>query len=208
MLAGRHQSGNVRHVDEKNRADRIGNLPEPGKIESARISGRAGGNHRGPHLFGQFLQRVVIDLLGLLIDAVVCDLIKFAGEICRMPMAEMSSVREVHRQDFVARFNGGEIDCHVRLCAAMRLHIHVLAAKESFRAINRQLFSNIDILAPAIPALSGVTFGILVREHTTLRFHHCAAREILRGDQFDIFALPFFFRRDHIENLRIYSFPF
>ena len=60
MLAGRHQSGNVRHVDEKNRADRIGNLPEPGKIESARISGRAGGNHRGPHLFGQFLQRVVI----------------------------------------------------------------------------------------------------------------------------------------------------
>ena len=82
------------------------------------------------------------------------DLVKFAGKICRMPVGEMAAVREIHRQDFVARFHHGEIDRHVRLRAAVRLHVHVLRAEKPLRAIDRELLGHIDIFAAAIPALS------------------------------------------------------
>ena len=120
-------------------------------------------------------------------------------------MTEMSSVREVHRQNFVARFNGGKIHSHVCLCAAVRLHIYVFAAKELFCAIDCQLLGNIDIFTSAIPPLSWVTLSVFVCENAALRFHHRAAGEIFRCDQFDIFALAFFFRGDRIESLRINS---
>ena len=35
--------------------------------------------------------------------------------------------------------------------------------------------------------------------------HHRPTREIFRGNQFDVFTLPFFFRGDRIENFRIDS---
>ena len=117
------QPGDVRHVDEKQRADRIGDLPEPRKIDDARISGSAGGDHRRPHFLGLFLQRVVIDLLGLLAHAVLRDLVKLAGKIRRMPVGEMSAVGEIHRQNFVARFEHrrNKRPCWpARRCAAAR----------------------------------------------------------------------------------------
>ena len=80
------------------------------------------------------------------------DVIKVAGEIRGMTVREMAAVREIHGQNLVARFQHREIDRHVRLRAAVRLHIHVLAAEKSLRAIDRQLFRGIDIFAAAIPA--------------------------------------------------------
>ena len=120
-------------------------------------------------------------------------------------MREMPTVRQIHRENFVARFYGGEINRHVRLCAAVRLHIHVLAAEKPFRAINGQLLGNVHVLAATIPAFSRITFGILVCQHAALRFHDCATREILRRNQFDIFPLPFFFGGDCVENFGIDS---
>ena len=158
----------------------------------------------GLDFFGEFLQCVVIDLLRLLVHAVMRDLIKFAGKICRMPMGEMTSVGEIHRQDLVARFDGGKVNGHVRLRSAVRLDIDVLGAEQTFRAIDRQLLDGVDVFAAAIPTLPGITFGVLVREHAALRFHHGAAGEIFRSDQFDVFALPFFFSGDCVKNLRIH----
>ena len=79
MLAARDQTGDVRHVDEENRADGIGDLSQPRKIDDARISGSAGGDHGRFHFFRLFLERVVIDLLGFLAHAVLRDGVK----LCR-----------------------------------------------------------------------------------------------------------------------------
>ena len=79
MLAAGNEPGDVRHVDEKNRADGIGDLSQPRKIDDARISGRAGGDHGRPDFLGLFLQRVVIDLLGLFAHAVL----RRPDKICR-----------------------------------------------------------------------------------------------------------------------------
>ena len=87
----------------KKRADGIGDLAHSREIDDARIGGRAGGDHGRANFLGLFLQRVVIDLLGLRADAVLRDLVKFAGEIRRMAVGEMAAVGEVHGEDFVAR---------------------------------------------------------------------------------------------------------
>ena len=97
MLAARNEPGDVRHVDEQKRADRIRNLAQTREIDNTRISRCAGGNHQRSDFFGLFLQRVVIDLLGLFADSVLRHCIKFAGEICWVTMGEMTAVREIHR---------------------------------------------------------------------------------------------------------------
>ena len=80
-----------------------------------------------------------------------------------MPVGEMAAVGEIHREDAIARFNGGEIDRHVGLRAAVRLHVDVLRAENLEGAIDRQLLDDVDIFTTAVPTFPRITFGVLVR---------------------------------------------
>src|SRR3977135_70623 len=64
MLTACYKTCDVRHVDEQNCADRIRDLTQLRKIDDTRISRGPSGNHYRAYLFGLFLQRVVIKLLG------------------------------------------------------------------------------------------------------------------------------------------------
>ena len=121
-----------------------------------------------------------------------------------MPVREMSAVRQIHRENLVAGFQHREVNSHVRLRAAVRLHVDVLAAEQAFRAIDRQLLSGIDVLAAAIPAFPRITFRVFVGQHAALSFHHRAAGEIFRGDQLDVLPLAFFFRSNRIKDFGIH----
>ena len=193
----------MRHVNEKERPAGIGDVTQTRKIERARISRCAGRDHRRLGFVGQLFEGVVIDLLGFLSYAVMCNLIKFSGKVCRMPMGEMTAVGEVHRQNLVAYFQHRKIDCHVRLRAAVWLHVHVFCAEQSLGSIDRERFDSIDIFAAPVPAFRGITFGVFVGQHASLRFHDCAAGEIFRRDQLDIFTLPSLFGCDCVINFRI-----
>ena len=100
-------------------------------------------------------------------------------------------------------FSDGEIDGHVRLGAAVRLDVDVFAAEEALGAVDGELLGDIDVFAAAVPAFPGITLGVFVREATALRFHDGAAGEVFGGDQFDVFALPFFFGLDDVEDFGI-----
>ena len=77
----------------------------------------------------------------------------------------------------------------------MRLNIRVISRKQCFGAFNRQALGDVDELAAAVIALTGVTFRVFVGQHRALRGEHPGACEILRGDQFDMFLLsPRFIR--------------
>ena len=54
-----------------------------------------------------------------------------------MSVREMAAMGEIHRQNFVARFQHRKINRHIRLRAAVGLHIDMLAIEESLRAIDR-----------------------------------------------------------------------
>jgi len=84
--------------------------------------------------------------------------------------------RQVHGRTVRQMAAGGEIEAHegvsgrrerqehrlVRLAAGVGLHIGEAAAKKLLRAINREVFGDIDILAAAVIALARIAFAYLL----------------------------------------------
>ena len=79
-----------------------------------------------------------------------------------MAVREMAAVREIHAQNRVSVLNCRQVNAHVRLCAAVRLHVGVIGAEQFLRAIDRGLFDNVGILTAAIVAFPGIAFRVLV----------------------------------------------
>src|SRR5439155_4038019 len=119
---------------------------------------------------------------------------KFTRKIRLVAVSQMAAVGEIHRQHLIARLEHRKIDSHVRAAARMRLDVGMFGMEELERAFESQLLNGIDVFASAIPTLLGITYGIFVRKHRSLRFQNCGADEILARDQLDIFLLPLAFR--------------
>ena len=105
---------------------------------------------------------------------------------------------------------GGEIEPHegvaglqqrqehrlVHLAAGVRLHVGEIGAEQFLGAVDRQRFDHVDPFAAAVIAVAWIALGIFVGHHRALRFQHGAADDVLRGDQFDLMALPAEFAPD------------
>ncbi len=87
--------------------------------------------------------------------------------------------------------------------AGMRLHIGKAAAEQFGDAVDRKPLGDIDILAAAVIALAGQTFGIFVGQHRTLRLKHGAADDVLGRDQLDLVALAMKLELDGLGDLGI-----
>jgi hypothetical protein len=70
-------------------------------------------------------------------------------------------------------------------------------------AIDRQLVDDVDVLAAAATAPTGVARGVLFGEHRTLRLHDGQRRAILRCDHLQAVALTLEFLADQLGNLGI-----
>ena len=116
-------------------------------------------------LFSDSLQLVVINRFRFTRNAIVKDFVAETGKVQRVPVRQMSAVRQTHPQNRVAVLNRREIDRHVRLRTAVRLDVCMIGAKQFFRAIDSGLLDDIAPFAAAIVALAGIAFGVLVREH-------------------------------------------
>ncbi len=92
MQTRRNQPCDVRHVDHEVGANRIGYLAEPGEVERPRVRGRARDDELGLVLECETSEHVVVDDLGLLIDAVVDDVVEHAGETDGVPVRQMAAV--------------------------------------------------------------------------------------------------------------------
>ncbi len=71
----------------------------------------------------------------------------------------------------------------------MRLDVGEGGAEQLAGALDGELFRDVDILAAAVVAPTGVTFGVFVCQHRALRLEHRAGDDILGGDQLDLVAL-------------------
>src|SRR5688572_21791720 len=142
-------------------------------------------------LFSTSFDVIVVDVAGFTRDAVGDELVELAGEICGMSMCEMSAMSEVHTEYGVAGLEEGEVDGHVCLRAAMRLHIGILGAVKLLYAVACKIFDDVDKLASAIVTLSGIAFGVLIRKYAALRFEHGARNEIFACNEFKPVLLAF-----------------
>ena len=91
----------------------------------------------------------------------------------------MGQVEPQHR---VARLQRREIDGHVGLRAAVRLHVGVLGAEQLLGPVDGQLLDDVDVLAAAVVAPAGIALGVLVGQHAAGGLHHGGAGVVLAGD--------------------------
>ena len=142
----------MRHVHHEHRAAFVRDLPELGKIDHTRICAGPGHDQLRALLQRDLPHRLIIDALALGIYAIIDELIQQAAEVQRMPMRQMAASRQVHAQHLVSRLQHAHVYGHVRLCAAVRLYIGMLRAKQPFRTLTRQLLNFIhDKAATIIP---------------------------------------------------------
>ena len=86
----------------------------------------------------------------------------------------------------------------------MRLDVRPFGGEEPLRAIDRQLFGDVDVLAAAVIALARIAFGVLVGELRSLCREHGRAGVVLGGDQLDVIFLPEVFGGDRRRQLGIF----
>ena len=198
--AGGDQSGRVGHVDEQQRAHLVGDFAHTFVVPFARI-GRGAADDELRTVFQRLAFHVfVVDRAGLLVELVPDGVEIHARHVDRRAVRQVSAVRKIEPHEGVARFENGEEDRHVGLCARMGLHIGVFGSVETADALDGQRLDLVHHLAAAVVAGGGIALGILVREYRAHGLHDLVADEVLRCDEFDAMRLTAALGGDQIEN--------
>ena len=190
MDAGGDETGDVRDVGKKVGPHAAGDLAHSGEVDDARVGAGADGDHLGLLAEGDGGEFLVVDQTGILADAVLAEVVEFAGEVGGIAVGEVAAVAEVHAEQFVAGLEDGGVDGGVGLSAGVGLDVGVVGAEEQLGAINGELLDLVDEFAATIPSFAGVAFGVFVGEHAALRLHDGGVGEIFRSDELDVALLP------------------
>ena len=189
VLAGRHEPGDVRHVDEQVRADLAGDLAERLEVDRARVGRGPGHQHLGLELLGHVAHLVHVQALGLAVDAVVVELVVDAGEVLGVSVRQVTAVVERHREHAIAWLRQGQERAQIGLRTAVRLYVGALASEERLGALTSQVLDRVDVLATAVVTTAGVALRVLVGQRRPHRRDHLARGVVLRGDQLELLLL-------------------
>ena len=155
-------------------------------------------------MFGrQGLHLIVVQRQVLLADTVLHGFEPFARLVRGGTVGQVAASVQRHAQNGVAGLDQRLKHALVGLRARVRLHVGVRHAEQLAGALDCQILGHIDPLAAAVIALARIAFGIFVRHHRTLRFHHGARDDVFRSDQFDLMALTAKFRGDRAEQFGV-----
>src|ERR1700743_555383 len=100
-----NEPGKMRHVDEQQRADLVGDRAHTRKVEDTRVRAAAANDELGAFALGRLFEQVIVNLLRVLAYAVRDHAIELAGEIELVPVGKMATVRQVEAENGVARLD-------------------------------------------------------------------------------------------------------
>ena len=191
MDARRDETRDVGHVDEQQRPDAVGDRRHALEVDDPRIGRCPTDDQLGPDLASLGLERVVVDPLGVLANAVGVDLVEAAAEVQLHAVSQVAALVELHAEDPIARLQDAEVGGHVGLGARVRLDVDVFRAREQGEGpLLGERLGDVDELAAAVVALARQPFGVLVREPAALGLHDGGRGVVLAGDQLDLVVLP------------------
>ena len=189
VRAGADEAGDMGHVDQQARLHCLGNPCHAFEVDCARIGRAAGDEQRRAHLARPGLDLVVVEQPARPVHAVVMGVEPAPGEVRPGAVAEMSARCEVETQDPVSGTQQHEEHRLVRLRARVRLDVGVGRAEERLRALDGEALDDVDVLAAAVEAVSGITLQRLVAHLVSERLAHRSAHDVLRCDELDLGAL-------------------
>ncbi|MNV37430.1 hypothetical protein D3C71_1289510 [compost metagenome] len=190
--ACRDKTSNVCHIHEQVCADAVCDFTHFCPVNHAGVSRETTDDHLRFVGLCLFRHVFVVNFTGL-IDTVRDDVVQFTGEVNRGTVSQVTTLRQVHTENGIARLQQRGVNREVSLRTRVRLNVRVVCAEQLFCTVNRQLFNDINVLATAVVALARVTFCIFVGQLRTLRLHDARAGVVLGGDQFDVLFLTYFF---------------
>ena len=85
----------------------------------------------------------------------------------------------------------------------MKVSPGTMSAMKLGNPFDRKVFCHIDILASAVIAPTRQPFRILVGKHRPLRFEHCLADDVFRGNELNFVALTGELAPDDVGHLRV-----
>ncbi len=182
MHAAGDQAGDVRHVEDVNRAHLVGDLAHAREVPQARIGAGAADDDLGLFLRGDGFHLVVVDGFGVAADVIEGGAVELAAEAEPMAVGQVAAVREIEAENGVAGLQHGRVGRGVGLRAGVRLHVDVLAAEDLARAIAGQVLDDVGVFAAAVVAASRVALGIFIGEDRAGRFEHGFRDEVFAGD--------------------------
>ncbi len=203
MHPARHQAGEMRHVHQQQRADLVADFAEGAEVDDARIGRTAGDDQLRLMLARQPRDLLDIDALVVAPHVIGHRLEPLARHVDRRAMREMPAGGEIEPHEGVAGLHQSKKHLRVSRSARMRLYIRKSAAEQLCYPLYGQLLGHVDELAAAVVALAWQAFGIFVGENRPLRFQYGARNDVLRGDQFDLVALPAEFLPNNLGDLRV-----
>ncbi len=156
-------------------------------------------------LVGEAAHFLIVDEAGVLVHAIGYDVEEASGEVHRAAVGKVAAVREVHTEDGIAGLGEGEIGGHVRLAAGVGLHVGVGAAEKLLRALDGEVFRDVDEFAASVVTLARVAFRVLVREDAALRFTDGVGHEVFGGDHLQLAHLAVAFQQESACEFRVFK---
>ena len=178
MQTDGNQTCDVSHVDHEQRADFIRDLLECLEIDGSRIRGSAGYDQLRLMLLRLFADIVVVDAL-VLAQSIGYEVVGFTGDVDRGSVGQVSAVGQVHAQNGIAVVQDRLINSCVGVGAGVGLYVRVVRAEELACSVDCQLLYFIDEFASAVVSLARISFGILVGQRASRRFHDLVVDEVL-----------------------------
>ena len=115
----------------------------------------------------------------------------------------MTALGKREAEEGVARLHQHEVDRRVGLRAGVRLHVHKFRTEQRFQSLDGERLRDVNILAAAVVAATGVALSVFVGELRALRLHHGFRRVVLAGDQLDVIFLALVFGVDNGEDFGV-----
>ncbi len=189
MLPCCDQTCNVGHVHHQIRARRVGRLTELLEVNGPGIGGGARHNQLWLVLFGQLDERVIVDLLRLLVQAVGNDVKIFSGNVHGAAMAQVSAMSQIHAHHGVARLDQREKRGQIGVGPRVGLNVGIIAAKQLTSTLAGNLLRHVHGVAAAVIPVSGISFGVFIGQAGTHRRHDRLADHVFAGNQLNVPAL-------------------
>ena len=187
--AGGDEPCDMGHVDQQSCFDGFGDPCHAFEVNRAWIGGAAGDQQRRSHLAGPGLDLVVVEQAARAVHAVVMGVEPAPGEVRSGAVTEVTDRRGVETQDPVSGSQQHEEHRLVCLRARMRLHVGIGGAEKVPCALDSEAFDDVDVLAAAVEAVSGIALQRLVADLVSKRLAHRAAHDVLRGNELNLDAL-------------------
>ena len=176
------------HIYHQVRADCSCDGSELREVDNSGICGRACYDELRLALVRLLVKFLVINE-ALVVCAVGYEVVELAGNVDRRAVGQVTAVCKAHAHYGVAGLEQSDVNRCVSLCAGVRLNVCELCAEKLLCTLDGDVLYDINVLAAAVVALSGIALSVLVGKHAAHSSHYCRRNYVLAGDKLKISLL-------------------